>query len=266
MILRNILPKNYYQHFLLLYSACRILNNKDLITTDIDLAEEFFRKFFYLLPSIYGEKSQVLSMHNMIHISDDVRHFKVLVSEISAFWGENYIGIFKKLVKSPLKPLTQIVNRLAELEKSESVKIQRRAVVQDLLIDKSSGIVQYYQQEFAVVSRVTLYGVILKSFHPNNTVQLKNGNIFSITRILIKKGKSKELENIYITGYEESTNQSLFTILTHSENIGIKRKIKFSKKEVIILASNIKYKCVFLNKIEDIQCAISLLHANHLCD
>lgn len=112
-------------------------------------------------------------MHNTIHISDDVRHFKVPVSEISAFWGENYIGIFKKLVKSPLKLLTQIVNRLAELEKSESIKVQRRAVVQDLLIDESYGIIQYLQQEFAVVSRVTLYGVILKSSHPNNTVQLK---------------------------------------------------------------------------------------------
>lgn len=56
-------------------------------------------------------------MHNLIHVTDDVRYFKAPVSEISAFWEENYIGVYKKLVKLPFKPLTQIVNRLAELEK-----------------------------------------------------------------------------------------------------------------------------------------------------
>lgn len=158
------------------------------------------------------------------------------------------------------------MNRLTELEKSDSVKVQRRTVIQDIIIDESSGTVKYHQQEFIVVSRVILFGVTLKPSYPNNTVQLKNGNIFSITRILIERDRNKELKNIYITGYEESISQSLFTIPTYSENIGIKKMIKFSKKETIIPASDIKYKCVLLNKIDNIQCAIALLHTYYLHD
>lgn len=58
-------------------------------------------------------------MH-LIHLADDVKNFKMSLSELSAFWDENYISIFKKLIKSPNKPLIQIINRLSELE-SENI-------------------------------------------------------------------------------------------------------------------------------------------------
>ncbi|CAD6240741.1 GSCOCG00008873001-RA-CDS, partial [Cotesia congregata] len=90
IVLQNILPTQVYKHFLL--------------------------KFFFLLPSLYGKNSQTLNMHNLIHLPDDVFNLNLSLSESSAFWGENYIGKMKKLIKSPYKPLTQILNRLSELE------------------------------------------------------------------------------------------------------------------------------------------------------
>lgn len=92
------------------------MNKQDITLLQCDYAENLLRKFFYLLPSLYGDQSQVLIMHYLIHIADDVKNFKMPLSDLSAFWGESYIGVFKKLVKSPNKPLTQIVNRLYELE------------------------------------------------------------------------------------------------------------------------------------------------------
>lgn len=120
---KNVLSTNKYRHFLLLFVACRILNDEFNVVRYVDYTEEQLRKFFSLLPSEYGEDSQTLSMHNLIHLADDVRYFQLPLSEISAFWGENYIGLFKCLVKSPKKPLTQMANRLFELESGDNMKI-----------------------------------------------------------------------------------------------------------------------------------------------
>lgn len=77
-------------------------------TLYINYAKYLLRNFFILLPSLYGIGSQVLNMHNLIHLPDDVEYFGTSLSNLSAFWGENYIGSFRNYVKSPRKPLTQI--------------------------------------------------------------------------------------------------------------------------------------------------------------
>lgn len=114
IIFKNVLSENKYRHFLLLYVACRIFNDDLNAVRYAEYAQDQLRLFFNLLPSEYGEDALVLNMHNLIHVPDDVNHFQVSLSEISAFWGENDIGLFKHLVKSPYKPLTQIANRLDE--------------------------------------------------------------------------------------------------------------------------------------------------------
>jgi len=55
-------------------------------------------------------------MHHLIHLVDDIINFKLSLSELSAFWDESYISIFKTLVKLPNKLLIQIINGLSELE------------------------------------------------------------------------------------------------------------------------------------------------------
>ncbi|CAD6218234.1 GSCOCG00011425001-RA-CDS, partial [Cotesia congregata] len=71
VMFKDILSPQLYDHFLLLFVACRILHY-------------------------------------------DVINLNLPLSDCSAFWGENFIGKIKNLVKSPFKPLTQIVNRLSE--------------------------------------------------------------------------------------------------------------------------------------------------------
>ncbi|XP_011883657.1 PREDICTED: uncharacterized protein LOC105570817 [Vollenhovia emeryi] len=125
VVLKSVLPDHHYRHFLLFSAACRILNSSDLSRTTCDYAKYLLTQFFRLLPSLYGESSQVLSMHNLIHVANDVINHNIPLSGISAFWGESYIGLFKKLVKSPNKPLTQIVNRLSELNSGNRLKIKK---------------------------------------------------------------------------------------------------------------------------------------------
>lgn len=65
-------------------------------------------------------------MHNLIYLADDVLNLNLSLSDLSAFWGENYIGEMKKLIKSPYKPLTQIFNRFSELEHEKVIKIKKK--------------------------------------------------------------------------------------------------------------------------------------------
>lgn len=75
IIFKNVLSENKYRHFLLLYVACRILNDELSAVRYVEYAQDQLRLFFNLLPSEYGENAQVLNMHNLIHVPDDVRHF-----------------------------------------------------------------------------------------------------------------------------------------------------------------------------------------------
>ncbi|XP_074096472.1 uncharacterized protein LOC141525754 [Cotesia typhae] len=60
IVLKKILNKEMYQHFLLLFVGVRILHSKELMINFNSYARNLLRKFFYLLPSFYGEQSQTL--------------------------------------------------------------------------------------------------------------------------------------------------------------------------------------------------------------
>ena len=98
LVLRTILPKRMYQHFLLLVVACRILCDPQLCVENLNYARQLLRKFVELLPSFYGPDSQVMIRHNLIHLSDDVEFTKMSLSTISAFPFENYLGKIKRKI------------------------------------------------------------------------------------------------------------------------------------------------------------------------
>lgn len=190
IVLKDILPNHYYRHFLLLFAACRILNSGELIKS-CDYARYLLTQFFTLLPSLYGEGCQVLSMHNLIHLADDVVNLNIPLSGISAFWGESYIGLFKKIVKSPKKPLTQIVNRLSERESGKQLKIQKSHFLSKCVIDDTAGLFNYCENDYKIISSIKINNYTLKSVHPDNLVLLKNSKIFIIEKIMRKFDPNK---------------------------------------------------------------------------
>lgn len=152
VVLKNILSNHCYRHFLLFVFASRILNNKELIADSTDYANDLLKKFFNLLPSLYGRGSQVLSWHNIIHVADDAKNFKIPLNDLSGFWGESYIGLFKKFIKSSNKPLTQIVNRLDELEYGERMIIKKKYLLNDWIISKNPEAVFYRNKNYITAS------------------------------------------------------------------------------------------------------------------
>lgn len=91
------------------------------------------------------------------------------LSDLSAFWNESYISIFKKLVKSPNKPLTQIVNRLLELESRKTLQIRRKPYL-DKCVFKITNTYNYKEVQYIVVSSINVNGFVLKCNHLDNVM------------------------------------------------------------------------------------------------
>lgn len=262
IVFKNVLPEKYYKHYLLLFVACRILHSKVLILENTEYAKELLRKFFFLLPSLYGDQSQTLNHHNLIHIADDVQNLKMDLSCISAFWGENYIGIFKKFVKSPHKPLTQIVNRLSEIE-SRTPKISRIKDIECNFKDDSANFL-YGGKYYYVVTRIKLSSYTLKTNSPDNIVQLDSGIFFMINVILLKGKRdlanyTPQKKDIFLLGYEMKNNSEVFNYPTSSVDLGVICVNEYSEDLEIIPLKRICNKCILFDVL-DKQYIVSQLH------
>lgn len=69
-------------------------------------ANEILTNFTIHCGKIYGEQFFVYNIHVLCHLSADADHFGPL-DTFSAFVFESYLGQFKKLFKTPNKPLQQ---------------------------------------------------------------------------------------------------------------------------------------------------------------
>lgn len=85
------------------------------------------------MPRLYGVDSQVLNVHSLIHLADDVKYFKLPLTEISTFWAENYLGKFKKFVRTPKNPIVQVVKRLSELDALPKAKLKPTQHILDIV-------------------------------------------------------------------------------------------------------------------------------------
>ncbi|GBM63955.1 hypothetical protein AVEN_17542-1 [Araneus ventricosus] len=104
VVLKDILLPDYYNHFLCLHLAIRIILNEKLIEDYLDYAEELLCYFVKHCMTLYGEEFVVYNVHSLIHLAEDVRRYGSL-NNISAFPFESYLGRMKKLLGTPHKPL-----------------------------------------------------------------------------------------------------------------------------------------------------------------
>lgn len=116
VILQNILKRNVYEHFLTLHIAIRILASTEYSKNLqlLEYAEKLLNIFVTSFSRIYGIKYISHNIHNLLHLTSDVKKFGSL-DIFSAFQFESYICGLKKLVRKGDKPLEQIAKRLHEL-------------------------------------------------------------------------------------------------------------------------------------------------------
>jgi hypothetical protein len=57
---------------------------------------------------IYGEAYTVYNIHSMQHLPDDVQHFGMSLTQITAFPFENHLQKIKKMVRGPNSLIGQV--------------------------------------------------------------------------------------------------------------------------------------------------------------
>lgn len=256
--LQKILKQDLFDHFKLFYVATRILCSSELAVTHAEYARSLLRTFVNLFPTYYGEYSQNIIIHNLIHLADDVKHTNVELSAISAFTFENCLGCIKRVIRGKNKPLQQLVRRIAELH-SCPVARDLPEVTHPLtkrITSKTELIVKDVTSNSGEcgVQRVLYKGMIIDSSDANNTIQLKNGQIIRITEMCKTSDGSVALK-----GFEITTVTDLFESPCESKDIGIYRLGPEAKKMKSFNIGTIKRKCVVFT-VDKKKIAITLLH------
>lgn len=121
VVLKDILRKDQYDHFLLLFVGILCLVDPKLNTERyIAYAEQLLQLFVSRMGVLYGRDTFVYNVHGLVHLADDVRRFGPLDS-YSAFPFESFLGQLKRLVRGGKSPLQQVIRRLSERKSAKYV-------------------------------------------------------------------------------------------------------------------------------------------------
>lgn len=111
----GVLNENMYIHFLLFHSAIRCLVYYATSEFHLRFAEiALMTRYVEGSESIYSETFMSYNTHGLLHLVEDVREAKDDLDSFSAFPYENNMMKFRRLCRTPHKPLQQIAKRLAE--------------------------------------------------------------------------------------------------------------------------------------------------------
>jgi hypothetical protein len=114
--LKGILDKVKYEHYLLFHTAMYILVSDAAFNKEwIDYAGSLLKEFVAKIEVVYYKGLLTYNMHSIQHLhSDSAVHGPV--DRFSAFDFENYMIVFKRMLKAKSLHLSQVVKRVVERE------------------------------------------------------------------------------------------------------------------------------------------------------
>ncbi|XP_042144299.1 uncharacterized protein LOC121834650 [Ixodes scapularis] len=243
-VLKDHMEKRYYQHFLKLSIAVSILSSPRLCHEEIDSAEKLLEEFVSDAGDLYGEGIYVYNIHSLLHLTADVRRFGHLDS-FSAFRFENFLGQLKRDLKSPNRPLQQIVKRLEERSHADPIENRdlhpRIPPKQQALLQKPHNAgpappgfkgEQYH--------KLVLQGMVLEVNLPDSCFLMEDGNVVVATNVVSRDGEIKicgqffkRLTNFY-AGIVDTTGLCTF------------RASQVSSANALWTVEQVKSKCCWL--------------------
>lgn len=189
IVLRSVLQKNVYEHFLTLHVAVTILVSPTLINAEqnIKYAEDLLKYFVQHFDGIYGEQYIFHNVHNLLHLCNDVRKFGVL-DNFSAFPYENFLGSLKNLLRKSEKSLQQLARRYEEIQRGS---VPKTSPILNKFCLKGSHHNGPLLHIFTNAIRVKQYKILQTyGFHincddvKNNCFMMKDGTIIRILNII----------------------------------------------------------------------------------
>ncbi|KAJ8931526.1 hypothetical protein NQ314_015541 [Rhamnusium bicolor] len=115
-VLRKVLSKPYYKHFMCLSLATRILTSHVYYRLYNSYAQTLLVYFVKHFAVLYGSQNVTYNVHGLLHIAQDAYELGPLNSN-SCYLYEAYIKKIKKMLHSFNRPLQQCSNRVHEMTK-----------------------------------------------------------------------------------------------------------------------------------------------------
>lgn len=242
-LMKPFLQKRYYLHFLSLHCAIRILVCDSLIHKYIDYAHELLIYFVREFGDLYGREFINHNVHNLIHLTSDVKKFGSL-DEFSCFPFENYMHKIKLMVKTSKNPLSQFIKRVNEFDTYASHKVQQKMYL------KGNGFSLVNNKLVEYFSAITYKGFKIETKEPNCYFLLKNNKAIKVINIFQNDNKFHILCKYFkLTPYfENPMNSTIFWC-------GFAKELD---QEYIIPIDEISRKAFKIDK-----CFLSILHKDH---
>ncbi|GBO01993.1 hypothetical protein AVEN_135801-1 [Araneus ventricosus] len=95
IILKNLISKNVYNHWLLLVLGISLLLGNQVTTNDLEEAEFALQKFVYGVRDIYGIQEQTYNIHFLLQLRQAIKSWGPLWAH-SCFIYEDAVGQFKQ--------------------------------------------------------------------------------------------------------------------------------------------------------------------------
>lgn len=238
VVLRKILDNDRYVNFLSLHVAITILASSKY-SHFIDYASHLLLYFVNTFKVLYGAENISHNVHNLLHLSEDVRLYGPL-DNFSAFPFENYLQSILKSIRKNEKPLAQIIKRKSEqnshLEKRVEIRNKKYPICEKEHLNGPTLNLNVCKQ----FKKIILQDFVLHIHHPNNCCTLSNGDIILIENIVDYNDEFK------LIGRKFLTVENFYTRPCESKEIGI-FSVDNPGPLQIFNAMDISFKCVVLN-------------------
>ncbi|KAE8744731.1 hypothetical protein FOCC_FOCC008639 [Frankliniella occidentalis] len=218
--LKDKLPVEIYQLFLLLHCAIYILSSPYHLQLWADDAEGFINAFVQYSAQIFGQHFVVYNVHSLTHLVEECRHHGTLES-FSAFPFENQLKTIKQTLRTGYKPLEQIVRRDSERKQKRKVTLKNQVNNVQLFQPYQDG---YGPQLGNKFKRISVNGVTLKLGIRDSCFMTRDGIVVVLNDIIERNGNE-----IFLGGKRFNESDSAYTYPLHSATLGILKVSELSE-------------------------------------
>ena len=191
-------------------------------TEYFNFAKALVENFVSQCVGLFGELFIVYNVHSLCQISEDVLKFGVLDS-FSCFQYENFLRFIKKVIRSPRKPLQQLVRRV--LESDQSLGHCHPPSKSDVCLLNEIQPINIPSFDFG--RNVSFYSkmiiengsCLLQADTPNQFVYLKNANLqpFKISYF----ARDRNSNDIFLVGQKLALDGNIFDEPLPSSKVGL---------------------------------------------
>uniref|UniRef100_A0A1Y1MKV3 DUF4218 domain-containing protein n=1 Tax=Photinus pyralis TaxID=7054 RepID=A0A1Y1MKV3_PHOPY len=230
VLLLKRLPAIYYEHFISLTVALRILIDPELCVTLNKYADSLLVWFVKYYGELYGHEFLSYNVHNLVHLAGDVIELGPL-DTFSAFKYENYMQKIKQKLKNSGNYLQQLVNRVHE----------ENNLPAEYKVPKKYPIIVYFKNDLQVINCIKFNRFSISKSKYDNCVLLEDGTYGVIQDFSMKDNKCV----VHILRFRNAV--PFFNLPCDSLKIGVGViHIQHGDVETIFL-EQIKRKCIIFD-------------------